>query len=535
MTLGMALCAAWFGPSAWACSPAGHSFVAIASLGKLRQAQDPEVRKLGEILYKYRSVMYWGAEGPDMIQRGRKYQFSHWFPLYTVNYEHPERFDLEAAQPYVTALLKGAYDVSYRLRDTDITEDSQLLFTEPRESWRDVSLAFACGYVTHLLSDYFCHAPAKVWWDRSPELQTAVLEVAKSKSYGIIQEFYAVMLWERYLTKYGVAEDAASTFPQDLALYHVDNGVLPYCGLASSKASYAHWPEKVLASVDPSKYDVSSAPMRRPGGAGLGGCVAHERKRVLAMVAHMGLSLDEAIELSQKLTDWQGTYGRVIDMIVNVWTRAAPNLKLQPPDDTDVVRTEAVTPSTVPGMVLALAPEAGAALRLVRHRDAAVRTYHTRDGEEGPVTEWGKKPSGARFDLGVVGDGKTKRLGIITDGPWLTKSKGYVKGVFNVKLPKTASLIRFESAVRMHGKSQRSDGVTFRLLITGADGMSTTCFEQHVNTREPVPISVDMGSYMDQQISISLVSDAGPKDHCSWDWGAWLDPTIAVRTPPLPE
>ena len=39
-----------------ACSPAGHTFVAAAAIGKLAQSKDPHAQRLARILKKYRWV-----------------------------------------------------------------------------------------------------------------------------------------------------------------------------------------------------------------------------------------------------------------------------------------------------------------------------------------------------------------------------------------------------------------------------------------------------------------------------------------------
>ena len=267
------------GGPARACSPAGHAFVAIASLHRLMRSKQPEAQKLAKVLHKYRWVVYWGAEGPDAVQGQRGYHFSHWFPLYAVDYHHPEKFDLKVAQPYYGSLLKHAYRCDYGITPDDAARFNVALARQANPKWREVGLAYACGYTTHLISDYFCHHPAKIWWDKEPKLPKAVLAVCDSKSYGVIQEFYAVMLWEHFLDEYGVPEGARADFRSKLGIHHVDNRVLPYCALACSKQFYADWPSKTLAAVDPAKYDGCAAAMLHRAGPKSGGWVEHESKR----------------------------------------------------------------------------------------------------------------------------------------------------------------------------------------------------------------------------------------------------------------
>ncbi|MBL7223750.1 MAG: zinc dependent phospholipase C family protein [Candidatus Brocadiae bacterium] len=526
LALWLCLWLAW-GPTAEACSPAGHAVVAIASLGKLARSKDPATRRLAKMLHKYRWVVYWGAEGPDVVQRARGYRFSHWFPLYTVQYEHPERFDLKAAQPFYTALLRHAYRADYGVTPDDAAKHGIVLARPPRRDWGEVGLAYACGYVTHLLADYFCHAPAKTWWDKEPKLRQAVLDVAKSKSYGVVQEFYAVMLWERFLKDYGVPADGLADFRRGLARHHVDNGVLPYCALAGSKAFYADWPPGVLPALDPSKYDACAAPMLRRGGAGFARCVDHESRRVHAMLEHMGLSLDDAIKQSNDLTGWRQTYARVIDMIIQVWGDAARQIDLAEPDDTNVVLAAEREPAKA-GLLIEVPAKRGARVNLALHRDWAIRRYRTRKGEEGPVTGWGEKPSGARFDLAALTVEGRSRIAIVTDGPWLNGAGG-VSGTFRLRLPKTGGKVIFRALVGLHGERTRSDGVSFRVIVADAARKPHRLLDQHSASHTLRPVVIDLSRFAGQEIKLSLISDAGPNDDPGWDWGAWVEPLLLVE------
>lgn len=328
-------------PAARACSPAGHAFVAAAAVHRLAQSRDPAVQKLTKILYNYRWVVYCAAEGPDVVQNDREYHASHWFPLYRVNYEHPELFDLRVAQPYYNALLRHAYAVDYGVTDEDVKRHAIRLVRQPNRAWNEVALAYACGYTTHLIADYFCHAPAKVWWDHEPKLAQAVKAVCKEDSYGVIQEFYAVMLWERFAKQYGQPENPVADYRRHLAIHHVDNGILPYCAMAGSKTFYRDWPARVLPVVDPAKYDGCAKHILHRGGKSAGDCVVYESKRVHAMLDHMGLPFDRAIDDSNRLAGWQQTYARVITIIVDIWSDAAGQINLREPGAVNVVLAEA--------------------------------------------------------------------------------------------------------------------------------------------------------------------------------------------------
>jgi hypothetical protein len=498
----------------------------MAAIYRLQQSSDPGVRRLAKVLHKYRWVVYWAAEGPDIVQNERGYHSSHWFPLYSVNYEHPERFDLTVAQPYYDALLRHAYRSDYGAAPDDVARHGLALARQPRPEWREVALAFACGYTTHLISDYFCHAPAKVWWDHEPKLKKAVREICHEDEYGVIQEFYAVMLWERYAKTYGLPDDAVADFRRHLAVHHVDNGILPYCALAASKRYYADWPERVLKAVDPAKYDACAAHLLHRAGKGAGDCVGYESKRVHAMLDHIGMPFDRAVQTSNELTHWQDTYDRVVRMIVALWTHAAPQIGLAEPDDVNVVLVDQENRGRRPARIV-VPSEQGTRVSLAPQCDMASARFRTRKGVDGPVTQWGQKPSGARFDVGMVTIDGRRKVAILTDGPYLLGA-GQVRGSFRLRLPQGHKITFRAACGQQLENTQKSDGVTFRVLVVDRDHHERRLFDQHV-CRQWCPVVTDLTALAGQEIDLVLVADSGPRDDFGWDMGAWIEPVVMVE------
>lgn len=508
------------------CSPAGHAFVAAAAVHRLAASRDPAVQKLARILHNYRWVVYCAAEGPDVVQNDRDYHAAHWFPLYRVNYEHPERFDLRVAQPYYNALLRHAYAADYGVTPEDISRSAIALARQPNRQWNEVGLAYACGYITHLISDYFCHAPAKLWWDHEPKLSEAVNAVCKEDSYGVIQEFYAVMLWERFAKQYGQPENPVADFRRHLAIHHVDNAILPYCALAGSKTYYRDWPPAVLAAVDPAKYDGCAVHMLHRGGKSSGDCVEFESRRVHRMLDRMGLPFDRAVEESNRLTGWQQTYARVITMIDEIWSSAAGQIGLREPGKTNVVLAADQPDRQVLPIVLAV--QRGSQVNLALQCDWAATAYETRKRERGPLTGWGQQPSGARFELGILKNQGRGRPAILTDGPYKL-GPGSVRGRFVLRLPATADRILFRAQCGQEPKNtDKSDGVTFQVLVVDAHGAEHDLFHAHVR-REFRPASADLTPFAGQQIELVLVADSGPRDDYGWDTGAWLEPSVSIE------
>ena len=236
--------------------------------------------------------------------------------------------------------------------------------------------------------------------------------------------------------------------------------------------------------------------------------------------------MDQAVRQSDELTGWRATYGRVIDMIVQIWTDAAPEIKLDEPDDVNVVLAAGREPDRQ-GQPIDVASQRDNRLNLALYCDWAVRRFQTRDGKQGPVTGWGKKPSGARFELGVVRVDDRGRTAILTDGPWLLGA-GSVRGTFRLRLPKTEGKLSFQAHCGMHGKRTKSDGVTFRVVVAGTDGKEHNLFEEHTSSHLPRPVDVDLTPFAGREIDLSLIADSGPDDDFGWDTGAWITPMVVV-------
>ncbi len=506
-----------------ACSGGGHIFVALASIGKLRQESDPDAQRLAQVLHKYRWIVCQGAEGPDVVQAIREYRFSHWFPLFEVDYEHPERFDLAAAQPYFTALLRDAYAVDYSVAAEEVAAHDIQLYRPPDPELREVSVAFAAGYISHLLSDYFCHQPAKVWWDKRPGMADACEKGTGVRSYGQLQIVFADMLWQRYLDEYGVEEDAAQQFRRSADDYHEDNGVLPYCALACSADAYADWPAAVRDLVDPSKFDGCAAPFAL-GEGHLSGIVEGDHRSSHAILEAARLELDEAIELSDELTGWREVYRRVVDMIVQAWGDAAPHLDLQPIDDTDLLARR-----EQPGhlrRLIVVGGEPGTRVPLALHGDSLLKTWHARDGSQGTFRRWSEDPR-ARFDFGMTTVGEESKIAILTHPPYYG-AVGFVSGEYRLQLPDTDQPIRLRGFTSLFANNADSDGVVMKVTVATEDGEERELLSRMVVGQGWEPFEVDLSAFVGKAIRLRLITDAGPKDNTVRDNAAWGAPAISV-------
>ena len=308
-----------------ACSPDGHVFVALAAIEKLKQSNEPAARRLAAVLEKHRWVVCHGSEAPDWVQNERKYEYSHYMVLFRVSYESPQAFDLKVAQPVFTALLRDCYRLNYGLMPEDRAKFKPALYTEPSPQKREIGLAFAAGYISHLLADYFCHRPALTWWEKDPIMQEATKRARPGQSYGPIQSVFAAFLWQSHAKAYGISDELRKG-PAEVDDAKQDNGALPFCALACSRKFYQGWGIDAEKFVAPDKYEACARPMT--GRGHLRNCINNYRKETRDIFDATGRSFEENLRIGTELTPWKKVYDDVIAMIAKTWANAAPAIAI---------------------------------------------------------------------------------------------------------------------------------------------------------------------------------------------------------------
>ncbi|MCX6910020.1 MAG: zinc dependent phospholipase C family protein [Verrucomicrobia bacterium] len=311
-----------------ACAPNGHVFVALAAIEKLKQSDEPAARKLAAVLEKHRWVVCHASEAPDEVQNERKYENSHYLVLFRVSYESPQAFDLKVAQPVFTSLLRDCYRLNYGLTPEDRAKFKPALYTEPAPQKREIGLAFAAGYISHLLADYFCHRPALTWWEKDSIMQEATKRARPGESYGPIQSLFGAFLWQSHAKEYGVTDELRERFVREVDDAKQDNGALPFCALACSRKFYAGWGIDAGKFAAPDKYEACARPMT--GRDHLGGCIQHYRKETQEIFDATGRSFEENLRIGTELTGWRKVYDDVIAMIAKTWANAAPAIVIEP-------------------------------------------------------------------------------------------------------------------------------------------------------------------------------------------------------------
>ena len=141
----------------------------------------------------------------------------------------------------------------------------------------------------------------------------------------------------------------------------------------------------------------------------------------------------------------------------------------------------------------------------------------------------GHQESGTHSAREASTRGGVQRAGFAVHPPW-RNGPGVAWNDFSLDLPKgkPASLL-FHTAIRdSHADEPQSDGVEFKVFVTGEDGKEKELFTRFSDSKSWEAASVDLGAYAGQRVTLRLWTGPGPKDNTTCDQSYWGDPLIAV-------
>ncbi len=79
--------------------------------------------------------------------------------------------------------------------------------------------------------------------------------------------------------------------------------------------------------------------------------------------------------------------------------------------------------------------------------------------------------------------------------------------------------------------SDSGDGLLFRIAVVDPGGTETIVAEKQWIEHAWTPLEADLSRWGGQQVRIKLITDVGPHDNSSGDWGCWADLRIESRDP----
>ncbi len=124
--------------------------------------------------------------------------------------------------------------------------------------------------------------------------------------------------------------------------------------------------------------------------------------------------------------------------------------------------------------------------------------------------------------------GTLKTRGLFMHPPY-SKVTGYTFARYALTLPPQPLFLR--CSVGKQDGSDLGDGILFRAVIEDADGKRTEIANSTVITHAWLPLEGALTPWAGKTVSLLLITDAGPKDNSSGDWGAWADLRLE---PPAP-
>ncbi|MCY3023398.1 MAG: hypothetical protein NTW87_30835 [Planctomycetota bacterium] len=128
--------------------------------------------------------------------------------------------------------------------------------------------------------------------------------------------------------------------------------------------------------------------------------------------------------------------------------------------------------------------------------------------------------------------GGVERSGIFMHPPWMGGT-GYSFALYDaVSLPAQPAAA-FRALVGKGDGSDLGDGILYKVAVVDANGTETMVAEQTVARHEWLPIEADLTPWAGKPVQLKLLTDVGPKDDSSGDWGCWAEMRIESRQPGL--
>jgi hypothetical protein len=119
--------------------------------------------------------------------------------------------------------------------------------------------------------------------------------------------------------------------------------------------------------------------------------------------------------------------------------------------------------------------------------------------------------------------GGKNRAGIFMHPPWHNGQSGYTFARFGPISLATEPPLALRAMVGKLDGSDVGDGMVCRVCVVEGNGAETTIVEQPVRKHAWIPMEADLSPWAGKTVCLKLITDDGPADNTSGDWGAWAD------------
>ncbi|MBP5319975.1 MAG: hypothetical protein J6334_03220 [Kiritimatiellae bacterium] len=136
--------------------------------------------------------------------------------------------------------------------------------------------------------------------------------------------------------------------------------------------------------------------------------------------------------------------------------------------------------------------------------------------------------TGASIHSGTLGCGGVMKPGYFIHPPY-RGGVGYAFVRFILTLPETPLCLT--CFVGKQDGGDTGDGILHQIRVRTADGQETLLAQQLTKERVWVPLSADLSPWAGKRITLDLISDVGPNDDSTTDWGVWGDIKLVPKAP----
>jgi len=128
--------------------------------------------------------------------------------------------------------------------------------------------------------------------------------------------------------------------------------------------------------------------------------------------------------------------------------------------------------------------------------------------------------------------GEVGKDGLFMHPPW-QGAVGYCFALFEpISLPaRPPAALR--CVVGKENDSDPGDGIAYRLVVVDASGAETVAARTHVTNHAWTALEADLTPWAGQRVRLKFITDVGPRDNSSGDWGCWADWRVESLQPQL--